>query len=172
MTHYPLCLGSCDPVCCCLAPSFGFVAVSTVCHWLSHSLVLSRPSLFTLSQSHTHILTITCTWCYDEIKGTQHLKICSHADSLILSRVVSHCLSPALTVSPRQQLSPSLPDTSSHHLSQTTALTISPRQQLSPSLAETSSHRLAQKPALTVSPRHQLSPSLPDSDEILSMYSV
>ena len=35
----------------------------------------------------THILTltITCTCCYDEIKGTQDLKIYSHADSVILS---------------------------------------------------------------------------------------
>merc|ERR1711865_655086 len=35
--------------------------------------------------SHSHTLTITCTCCYDEIKGTQDLKIYSHADSLILS---------------------------------------------------------------------------------------
>ena len=33
--------------------------------------------------SHTHPLTITCTCCYVEIKGTQDLKIYSHADSLI-----------------------------------------------------------------------------------------
>ena len=37
------------------------------------------------SASYTHTLTITCTCCYDEIKGTQDLKIYSHADSLILS---------------------------------------------------------------------------------------
>ena len=36
----------------------------------AHSLILS------------HTLTITCTCCYDEIKGTQDLKIYSHADSL------------------------------------------------------------------------------------------
>ena len=28
-----------------------------------------------------------CTCCYDEIKGTQDLKICSHADSLILDPI-------------------------------------------------------------------------------------
>ena len=38
--------------------------------------------------THTHTLTITCTCCYDEIKGTQDLKTCSHADSLFLSRTV------------------------------------------------------------------------------------
>ena len=32
-------------------------------------------------------LSITCTCCYDEIKGTQDLKIYSHADSQILSVV-------------------------------------------------------------------------------------
>ena len=44
-----------------------------------------RPCLFTHSQSHTHTLTISCTCCYDEIKGIQDLKIYSNADSLILS---------------------------------------------------------------------------------------
>ena len=37
------------------------------------------------SHSHCHTLTITRTCCYDEIKGTQDLKIYSHAYSLILS---------------------------------------------------------------------------------------
>ena len=32
--------------------------------------------------SYSHTLTITCTCCYDEIKGTQDLKMYSHADSL------------------------------------------------------------------------------------------
>ena len=35
--------------------------------------------------THTHTLTITCTCCHDVIKGTQDLKIYSHADSQILS---------------------------------------------------------------------------------------
>ena len=36
--------------------------------------------------THTHSLisTLHYTCCYDEIKGNQDLKICSHADSLIL----------------------------------------------------------------------------------------
>ena len=50
-------------------------------------------------------LTVSCTCWYDEIKGTQDLKIYSHADSLILSnwltywpthwlvRWLTHCLS-------------------------------------------------------------------------------
>ena len=38
------------------------------------------------SYSHSHTLTINCTCCDDEIKGTQDLKIYSHAHSLILSR--------------------------------------------------------------------------------------
>ena len=41
--------------------------------------------LLTLSHSHNHTLTITCTCCYDEVKGTQDLKIYSHADSQIFS---------------------------------------------------------------------------------------
>ena len=49
------------------------------------SLYFLQPHTHTL----THSLTITCTCCYDEIKGTQDLKIYSHADSQILS--VSSC---------------------------------------------------------------------------------
>ena len=45
-----------------------------------------RPCLFTHSQSHTHMPTISCTCCYDETNGIQDLEIHSHADSLILSR--------------------------------------------------------------------------------------
>ena len=46
-----------------------------------------RICLCTMSDSsYSHTLTITCTCCYDEIKGTQDLKIYSHAHSLILSR--------------------------------------------------------------------------------------
>ena len=51
--------------------------------WLS--LSCRYISLYTLTLTHSHTLTITCTCCYDEIKGTQDLKIYSHADSLILS---------------------------------------------------------------------------------------
>ena len=38
-----------------------------------HLLLTRAHSLFnlTLTQSHTHTLLITCTCCYDEIKGTQ-----------------------------------------------------------------------------------------------------
>ena len=45
--------------------------------------------------SHTHILTIPCTF-YDVINGIQDLKICSHADSLILSLILSDSLSAPL----------------------------------------------------------------------------
>ena len=48
----------------CLSPSF--------------TLPLSRPL-------HSHTLPITCTYCYDEIKGTQDQDLVSHARSLILS---------------------------------------------------------------------------------------
>ena len=34
--------------------------------------------------THTLIITLYYTRCYDEIKGSQDLKICSHADSLML----------------------------------------------------------------------------------------
>ena len=44
-----------------------------------------------LSVSH-YLLTITCTCCYDETKGTQDLKICSHAHSLILTVPAAHRL--------------------------------------------------------------------------------
>ena len=52
-----------------------------------------RPFLFTHSHSlshYTHSLigTLHYTCCHDEIKGNQDLKICSHADSLILSLLV------------------------------------------------------------------------------------
>ena len=62
------------------------------------------PQLLTHSilDTHTHALMIILhyTCCYDEIKGTQGLKFCSHAASLILSHLilessveVAHCLS-------------------------------------------------------------------------------
>ena len=61
-------------------------------------LTLSHFVCFTLSFSLlTHTLTITCTYCYDEIKGTHDLKIYSHADSrfsLILSLTLSLSLCP------------------------------------------------------------------------------
>ena len=38
----------------------------------------------------THTLTLTCTCCYDEIKGTQELKIYYHTDSQIHSHPPSH----------------------------------------------------------------------------------
>ena len=47
--------------------------------------------LFSCSLSHT--LTITCTCCYDVIKGTEDLKIYSHADShaTLTLLAVNHC---------------------------------------------------------------------------------
>ena len=54
---------------------------------LSHTVSALQP------HSHTHTLTITCTCCYDEIKGTQDLKIHSHADAQILSRCISRTVS-------------------------------------------------------------------------------
>ena len=47
----------------------------------AHSLILS---LWNPVYTHTHtfIITLHYTCCYDEIKGTQDLKNCSHADSL------------------------------------------------------------------------------------------
>ena len=56
-------------------------SLTPLSHNVSQSISLSH------TQPHsnlTHILTITCT-CYDEIKGIQDLKICSHADSFSLS---------------------------------------------------------------------------------------
>ena len=44
---------------------------------------------FSLSRRHSHALTITCTCCYDETKGTQDLKIHTHADAHILSHTHS-----------------------------------------------------------------------------------
>ena len=66
------------------------VARNTVCLGLNNNEGLIKqiiqgkvlPMLF-FSLALTH--TITCTCCYDEIKGIQHLKIYSHAHSLILS---------------------------------------------------------------------------------------
>ena len=48
-------------------------------------LSTSACQLHTHTLTHPHTLTITCTGCYDEIKGTQDLKIYSHAHSLIPS---------------------------------------------------------------------------------------
>ena len=47
------------------------------------SLVFCGHLLFSLAQT----LTVTCTCCYD-VEGVQDLEICSHADSLMLSRVL------------------------------------------------------------------------------------
>ena len=61
----------------------------SLCLVLSHCLFLSMSLSF----------SITCTCCYDEIKGTQDLKIYSHADSQILSLSFSthfHSLSHSL----------------------------------------------------------------------------
>ena len=67
----------------------------TVC--LSHTLSISvkqAHSLCSHTLSHRHrcsplTLTITCTCCYDEIKGTRDLKIYSDADSQNLSPIES-----------------------------------------------------------------------------------
>ena len=61
----------------------------TFVHMAGMANTAPRPCLFTHSQSHTHIPTISCTCCYDEIKGIQDLKIYSHADSLSLSLFLS-----------------------------------------------------------------------------------
>ena len=45
--------------------------------------------LFGLTHILTHSLSLTCTCCYDETKGTQDLKIYSRADSLSLSHPLS-----------------------------------------------------------------------------------
>ena len=62
---------------------------------LSHSLSLvlvavMNPKEFKtkISYAHSLILSITCTCCYDEIQGTQDLKIYYHAASLILSHSI------------------------------------------------------------------------------------
>ena len=59
--------------------------VSSVSHSIAEYSSLTMP-LYTLTHSHAHTLTITC--CYDVIDGTQDLKICSHADSQILSHSI------------------------------------------------------------------------------------
>ena len=63
----------------------------TTCLWIPFLLGSHRLSLFcfAITLLHTHSLThyhlCSCACCYDEIKGTQDLKIYSHADSQILS---------------------------------------------------------------------------------------
>ena len=57
------------------------VAVSVIV-MLTAILTMMLILTVTLSLSLTHILTLHYTCCYDEIKGTQDLKICSHAGSL------------------------------------------------------------------------------------------
>ena len=60
-------------------------------HSLSFVLVAvmnSKEFKTKISHAHSLILSITCTCCYDKIKGTQDLKIYSHAASLILSHSI------------------------------------------------------------------------------------
>ena len=60
--------------------------LSSLFHFLLQIPLLDHASLHT----HNQTLTITCTCCYDEIKGTQvqDLFSCSFSDSLSLSVVV------------------------------------------------------------------------------------
>ena len=64
---------------------------ASICVSITKSLSLPLVSVKCLipTHSHTHTLTLTCTCCYDEIKGTQDLKIYSHAHSLILPHSLS-----------------------------------------------------------------------------------
>ena len=84
-------------VCMCACLTTRLVAVCftpsvclAVCGSLSVSLsrfVLNVYEPLSLFVGHTLslFLSLSCTCCYDEIKGIQDLKICSHADSQILS---------------------------------------------------------------------------------------
>ena len=50
--------------------------------------------------THTYTLTVTCACCCDEIKRTHDLKICSHADSLLLCLLPSLLLCACVSVCP------------------------------------------------------------------------
>ena len=68
----------------CAKEVMGKSAVSLAC-WHGHLSILEYLLKSGGSYQITEVintLTITCTCCYDEIKGTQDLKIYSHADSL------------------------------------------------------------------------------------------
>ena len=52
---------------------------------LSLEYISSSIPVHTQTHTHTLVITLHCTCCYDEIKGNQDFKICSHANSLILS---------------------------------------------------------------------------------------
>ena len=64
----------------------------------THSLILSRnmantappPCLYTLTITRSHTLLITCTCCYDEIKGTQDQDLYSYSFSDSLSQYAAH----------------------------------------------------------------------------------
>ena len=85
-------------------PQEQLVPRSTV--WLSPLSLSHSPALWLSTLClHSHSHTLTCTYRYDEIKGTQDLKIYSHADSLILSL---HSLALWLSGSPTLWLSGSL----------------------------------------------------------------
>ena len=61
---------------------------------LSVILSPSTMPLYTLTITHSHTLPITCTCCYDEIKGIQDQDFsCSFSDSLSLWICLSECLS-------------------------------------------------------------------------------
>ena len=65
----------------------------------------AQPASWSLSH------TITCPCCYDEVKGTQDLKISSHSLILILTLtgIHTHSLAPTLTVLPPLTLTHSIP---------------------------------------------------------------
>ena len=66
--------------------------VTHITCWCFWSCGLAHAQGITHSFTHILILTITCTCCYDEIKGTPDLKIYSHADAQIDSLNSSHDL--------------------------------------------------------------------------------
>ena len=65
------------------------------CLRLSLSRTVFDSNSHSHSYSHSHIFTITCACCHDEIKGTQYIKIYSHADYLILTLFTPYLLSPS-----------------------------------------------------------------------------
>ena len=73
------------------APSVPFPSLYGIAiRWLPHKMILTKMCLVSDSKitvhTHTHTLIVTLHYtCCDEINRTQDLKMCAHADSLILA---------------------------------------------------------------------------------------
>ena len=87
----------------CLFHSLSLSFTVSLIHCLSHTASLTLPLSHCLSLTHSHTLLISCTCCYDQIKGTQE-KDFSYSLSDSLSLPLSHTASHSLPLSAARSL--------------------------------------------------------------------